>query len=102
MALGQGQTDLLANSLLIAFDTTVVGLISASICVVLARLRKKWNADYANALEACEATLLDRIDALAAAGDLDYTAPMALEADKADGKGESSEGKEAEDAEEAE
>lgn len=42
LALGQGNTEILSNSLLVAFDTTIVGLISAAITWVISRKRKAW------------------------------------------------------------
>ena len=85
-ALSSGDMATLASSLLVAFNTTVVGLISAVICLFIAKVRRRWNADYVNALEAMEGTLFDRIAELEEQGDLDYTAPVALVED--DGKRE--------------
>lgn len=42
IALAQGDTATLSYSLLAAFDTTVIGLIASSICVVISLIRKKW------------------------------------------------------------
>lgn len=42
IALSQGDTATLSNSLLAAFDTTVIGLIAASICTVISMIRKRW------------------------------------------------------------
>ncbi len=42
LALGEGNTEVLSKSLLIAFDTTIAGLISASIAWVISRKRKSW------------------------------------------------------------
>ena len=77
-ALSKGDMSMLAQSLLVAFNTTVVGLISAVLCLLVAKVRRRWNADYANALEAMQATLFDRIAELEEAGNLEYTPPMAL------------------------
>ena len=77
-ALSRGDMTMLAQSLLVAFNTTVVGLISAVLCLVVAKVRRRWNADYVNALEAMQATLFDRIAELEEKGDLEYTPPMAL------------------------
>ena len=51
IALGQGNTKVLADSLLIAFDTTVSGLAAAGVAFVISRLRKRWYEDYLSALE---------------------------------------------------
>ena len=42
IALASGDTATLSTSLLSAFDTTVIGLISGSICSVLSLIRKNW------------------------------------------------------------
>ena len=59
IALGQGNTKLLADSLLIAFDTTVSGLAAAGVAFVISRLRKRWYEDYVSALEALMESLLE-------------------------------------------
>ena len=63
VALGSGDIETLANSLLVAFDTTVAGLLSAAICVVISRMRRKWYTAYMQSLEAVMTALLERIDA---------------------------------------
>ncbi|MGI6033267.1 MAG: MotA/TolQ/ExbB proton channel family protein [Coriobacteriales bacterium] len=75
-ALAEGNLSDLASALIVAFDTTVVGLISAAICVVIARVRNRWDADYSNALEAMQGTLYDKIADLEEAGDLSYQPPV--------------------------
>lgn len=87
-ALSSGDMATLAQSLLVAFNTTVVGLISAVICLVVAKVRRRWNADYANALEVMQGTLFDRIAELEEQGDLEYTAPVALADDDGEGDGD--------------
>lgn len=57
VALGQGDTYTLSQSLLVAFDTTVMGLISAAVCTVISTVRKKW---YSNDLSIME-TLMECI-----------------------------------------
>ena len=42
IALAQGDTATLSYSLLAAFDTTVIGLIAASICTVISTIRRRW------------------------------------------------------------
>lgn len=51
VALGQGDTYTLSNSLLIAFDTTVAGLISGAVAMVISTVRKKWYRNYNAILE---------------------------------------------------
>lgn len=42
IALAQGDTATLSYSLLAAFDTTVIGLIAGSICMIVSLTRKRW------------------------------------------------------------
>lgn len=42
MALASGDTTTLSNSMLAAFDTTVIGLISAAICTIISLVRRRW------------------------------------------------------------
>ena len=44
IALSQGDTATLSYSLLAAFDTTVIGLIAASICTVISMIKRRWYA----------------------------------------------------------
>lgn len=68
VAMGQGQTDVLSNSLLIAFDTTVAGLVVGAVCYCVAKLRRAWYAEYEQTMEACVAAMLERIDVLGEEG----------------------------------
>jgi biopolymer transport protein ExbB/TolQ len=51
IALGRGDTYTLSTSLLIAFDTTVAGLICSAVAFVVSTVRKKWYANYMATLE---------------------------------------------------
>ena len=59
IALGQGDTKTLSDSLLIAFDTTVAGLISAAVSLFISSVRKSWYAGYSSSLEAVMEAVLD-------------------------------------------
>ena len=59
IALGQGDTKTLSDSLLIAFDTTVAGLISAALSLFISSVRKSWYAGYSSSLEAVMEAVLD-------------------------------------------
>lgn len=59
IALGQGDTKTLADSLLTAFDATVTGLAAAAIAFAISRLRKRWYEDYLSTLEALMEGLLE-------------------------------------------
>ena len=58
-ALGQGDTKTLSGSMLIAFDTTVAGLISAAICFIISGIRKSWYEQYVVGLETVLETVLE-------------------------------------------
>ena len=59
MALGQGDAATLSDSLLIAFDTTVAGLISGAVSYVVSGFRKGWYEEYMIGLETIMETVLD-------------------------------------------
>lgn len=59
IALGQGDTGTLADSLLTAFDATVTGLAAAGVAFAISRLRKQWYEDYLRSLEALMESLLE-------------------------------------------
>ena len=84
-ALSESNMTELAGSLIVAFDTTVIGLISAAVCLVVAKVHRRWSADYMNALEAMMGTLFDKTEELNETGDLDY-APPTFTLEDADGE----------------
>ena len=58
LAIGEGETSVLAESLLVAFDTTVLGLLVAAVALCVSTVRKSWYAKYMAAFEAAaECTL---------------------------------------------
>lgn len=59
IALGQGDTKTLSDSLLIAFDTTVAGLIAGAVSYVVSGIRKSWYEEYMTALETLMETVLE-------------------------------------------
>jgi biopolymer transport protein ExbB/TolQ len=59
IALGQGDTKTLAESLLTAFDATVTGLAAAGVAFAISRLRRRWYEDYLSSLEALMESLLE-------------------------------------------
>lgn len=61
-ALGTADTQALSTSLLIAFDTTVAGLVTAAVCLVIGKIRGNWYNNYLSALDASMATLLEKIE----------------------------------------
>ena len=59
IALGQGDTKTLSDSLLIAFDTTVAGIISGAISYVISGIRKSWYEQYIIGLETVFEAILE-------------------------------------------
>ncbi len=59
IAMGQGDTKTLADSLLTAFDATVTGLAAAGVAFTISRLRKRWYEDYLSSLESIMESLLE-------------------------------------------
>jgi len=51
IALGQGDTKQLADSLLTAFDATVAGLCAAGVAYVISKVRKRWYQGDLTAME---------------------------------------------------
>ena len=59
MALSSGDTTTLANSLLVAFDTTSLGLIVAGVTLVISAIRKSWYKDYLASFDAALECILE-------------------------------------------
>ncbi|MDY0339904.1 MAG: MotA/TolQ/ExbB proton channel family protein [Coriobacteriia bacterium] len=60
VALGQGDAATLSTSLLIAFDTTVAGMIIAVVCLVVANIRKHWYEAYIVSVESIASCILQK------------------------------------------
>ena len=58
IAIGMGDTQTLSDSLLVAFDTTITGLVVAALALLVSSVRKAWYVKYNAAFEAaCEIVL---------------------------------------------
>lgn len=58
IAIGVGDTQTLSDSLLVAFDTTITGLVVAALALIVSTIRKSWYAKYDAAFAAaCEVVL---------------------------------------------
>lgn len=62
VALGQGDAQTLSNSLAVAFDTTIVGVITAAVGAVISQIRKRWYEDDLVALEALMDCVLEEVN----------------------------------------
>ena len=67
VAFGRGDGTVMASAMLVAFDTTVTGLVVAAVMFIVARVRRRWYASYSASLEAGATTLLERIGNMAPA-----------------------------------
>ena len=74
-ALGKADTETLSTSLLVAFDTTVAGLVVAAVCMVIGKIRSNWYANYMSALDSAMATMLQKIEDMRAAGIIQIQEP---------------------------
>lgn len=68
VALGLGDTVTLSNSLLIAFDTTVCGMLAACVAIVVNKVRSRWYERYLSTLDALTTAVLEKADEARQAG----------------------------------
>ncbi|MDI6725155.1 MAG: MotA/TolQ/ExbB proton channel family protein [Methanobacterium sp.] len=61
-ALGGGDINGLAQAIIIAFDTTVVGLAAGGIAYVISKVRKRWYEDNLTTLETISESVLEVLD----------------------------------------
>lgn len=59
VAIGEGNTEILAQSLLLAFDTTIMGLAIAAVAFVITLVHKAWYARYMSGFEAAAECVLE-------------------------------------------
>ena len=69
VSIGSGDTELLSESLLIAFDTTVLGLIVSAVALCVSAVRKSWYVKYMAAFEAAAECVLETANEQAASSD---------------------------------
>lgn len=60
VALGQNNIVLLSQSLLLAFDATVCGLVCAILALIVSKVRSGWYADYIETLESVMGCVVDK------------------------------------------
>lgn len=58
-ALGSGDVTGLANAIIVAFDTTVVGIGAGAVGYLVSKIRKRWYDDYLSNLDALSDAVLD-------------------------------------------
>lgn len=60
-ALGAGDVNTLANAIIVAFDTTVVGIGSGAVAYVVSKIRRRWYEEYLSDLDALTDAILDKL-----------------------------------------
>lgn len=68
MDLGKGDVSALSNSLLLAFDATVCGLVCAITALVISKIRSGWYSEYMATLESVMSCVVDKADQAREAG----------------------------------
>lgn len=61
-ALGAGDIQGLAQAIIVAFDTTVVGLAAGGIAFVISKVRRRWYEEHLSTLEALAESVLEVVD----------------------------------------
>lgn len=63
-ALGAGDVNTLAQAIIIAFDTTVVGIGAGGIAYVISKVRRRWYEEYLSNLEAVAESVLEVLESV--------------------------------------
>ncbi|HEY0195978.1 MAG TPA: MotA/TolQ/ExbB proton channel family protein, partial [Methanobacterium sp.] len=61
-ALGSGDINALAQAIIIAFDTTVIGLTAAGLAFVVSKMRRRWYEDSLSTLDTLVESVLEVLD----------------------------------------
>ena len=61
-ALGSGDVNTLANAIIVAFDTTVVGIGAGAVAYFVSKVRRRWYEEYLSNLDALADALLDKLN----------------------------------------
>lgn len=61
-ALGSGDVNTLASAIIVAFDTTVIGIGSGAVAYFASKLRRRWYEQYLSNLDALSDAILDNLD----------------------------------------
>ena len=61
-ALGSGDVATLANAIIVAFDTTVVGIGSGAVAYVISKIRRRWYEEYSSNLQLFVNAVLENLN----------------------------------------
>jgi len=82
VAMGQGEVNILSNSLLVAFDGTVAGLVGGVVSMVVSSVRKRWYGNYLVAMESLTTCVLEKAQEAREEGrELPYAGDIRAQAD---------------------
>ena len=82
VAMGQGDVNTLSNSLLVAFDGTVAGLVGAVVAMTVSAIRKRWYGNYLLAMESLTTCILEKAASARADGiELPYAGDIRAQAE---------------------
>lgn len=63
-ALGTGDVNTLSQAIIVAFDTTVVGIGAGAITYFVSKVRRRWYEEYLSNLDALSDVILDKLNHL--------------------------------------
>ena len=61
-ALGTGDVVTLSNAIIVAFDTTVVGIGSGALAYVISKIRRRWYGEYINNIDVLTDVVLNKLN----------------------------------------
>ena len=61
-ALGSGDVTTLANAIIVAFDTTVVGIGAGAVAYVISKIRRRWYEEYSSNLQLFVNAVLENLN----------------------------------------
>ena len=61
-ALGTGDVTTLSQAIIVAFNTTVVGIGSGALAYFVSKVRRRWYDDYLSNLDALSDVVLDKVN----------------------------------------
>lgn len=62
VAMGEGRIETLSDSLEVAFDATVCGLVIACVSIIISKVRSRWYQEYMSTLESLVGCILEKAD----------------------------------------
>ena len=60
-ALGSGDVNTLASAIIVAFDTTVVGIGAGAVAYFVSKIRRRWYEEYLSNVDVLTDAILDKL-----------------------------------------